>query len=300
MPAPAPSSSSPLLPAPPAAVPAPAGRAGTRGERQPRRLLISLFGLFVRADVDWISVAALIRLLDDLGVGAQAVRSSISRLKRRGVLSSSRRAGSAGYAPSAELADTLMEGDRRIFGRHRATLADGWVTVVFSVPEEERKRRHALRSALSAHGFGIMAPGVWIAPGTVADEAPEMLRRRHLDGYVTIIRGELVGADSLPQTVGRWWNLPELAAQYQQFIDQYEPLAERVAANGIADREAFVTYVPLVTAWRRLPYLDPGLPLELLPHPWPGARATELFHRLDAHLSAPAHRHAAGVISAMA
>lgn len=296
MPDPAPTSSSrsPSGPPPSAAAPSP------RGEAQPRRLLISLFGLFVRADVDWISVAALIRLLVDLGVGAQAVRSSISRLKRRGALSSSRHLGSAGYAPSAELAETLMEGDRRIFGRHRATLADGWVTVVFSVPEEERKKRHELRSALSAHGFGIMAPGVWIAPGTVADEAPEMLRRRHLDSYVTIMRGQLLGEDCLPEAVGRWWNLPELAAQYQQFIDLYEPLAERVEADGVSEREAFVTYVPLVTAWRKLPYLDPGLPLELLPAPWPGARATELFHRLDGHLSAPAHRHAADVISAMA
>jgi phenylacetic acid degradation operon negative regulatory protein len=283
---------------PSAAPPSPSAPA-LRAEAQPRRLLISLFGLFVRAEVNWISVAALIRLLVDLGVGAQAVRSSISRLKRRGALASSRHLGSAGYAPSAELAETLLEGDRRIFGRHRATLADGWVTVVFSVPEEERKKRHELRSALAAHGFGIMAPGVWIAPGTVADEAPEMLRRRHLDGYVTILHGQLVGDESLPEAVGRWWNLPELAAQYQQFIEQYEPLADRVAADGISDREAFVTYVPLVTAWRKLPYLDPGLPLELLPQPWPGARATELFHRLDAHLSAPAHRHATGVISAM-
>lgn len=281
------------------AVPPPPAVPGLRSEAQPRRLLISLFGLFVRAEVNWISVAALIRLLVDLGVGAQAVRSSISRLKRRGALSGSRHLGSAGYAPSAELAETLLEGDRRIFGGHRATVADGWVTVVFSVPEEERRKRHELRSTLSAHGFGIMAPGVWIAPGTVADEAPEMLRRRHLDGYVTIMRGDLIG-ESLPEAVGRWWNLPELAAQYQQFIEQYEPLAARVDADGISDRDAFVTYVPLVTAWRKLPYLDPGLPLELLPEPWPGARATELFHRLDARLSAPAHRHATGVISAMA
>jgi phenylacetic acid degradation operon negative regulatory protein len=281
-------------------VPFPSGAPAVRGEAQPRRLLISLFGLFVRAEVDWISVAALVRLLGDLGVGAPAVRSSISRLKRRGVLAGSRHGGSAGYAPSPELTETLMEGDRRIFGRNRATLADGWVTVVFSVPEEERRKRHELRSALLAHGFGIMAPGVWIAPGTVADQAPDMLRRRHLDGYVTILRGELIGADSLPDAVGRWWNLPELAAQYQQFIAEYEPLAVEVEANGIADREAFVRYVPMVTAWRKLPYLDPGLPLELLPEPWPGARATELFHRLDAQLSAPAHRHAAGVISATA
>ena len=32
-----------------------------------------------------------------------------------------------------------------------------------------------------------------------------------------------------------------------------------------ATRTAFEVYVPMLTEWRRLPYLDPGLPLELLP-----------------------------------
>ncbi len=43
-----------------------------------------------------MSVAALISLLTDLGVDEPAVRSSISRLKRRGILHASRRDGAAG------------------------------------------------------------------------------------------------------------------------------------------------------------------------------------------------------------
>ena len=57
-------------------------------------------------------------------------------------------------------------------------------------------------------------------------------------------------------------------------------------------REAFRTYVPLLTEWRRLPYLDPGLPLALLPAPWHAAEAADLFARLDAVLREPAHQHA--------
>lgn len=300
-----------------------------QADPQPRRLLISLFGLFVRSEVSWISVAALVRLLGDLGVGAQAVRSSISRLKRRGTLLSSKRGGAAGYSPSPELQYTLAEGDRRIFGTARAELADGWVMVIFSVPEEVRKQRHALRSALSRYGFGIMTPGVWIAPGTVAAEAERMLSRRGLGDYVHIARGELLDAGSLEERVRQWWNLPELADQYQGFIDHYGPLAQQLrsgspeaargataADNGAADRsrtrssgladdgvatftdqEAFALYVPIVTAWRRLPYLDPGLPLELLPAPWPGARATALFHELHDALATPAHRYVTDVVA---
>ena len=44
--------------------------------------------------------------------------------------------------------------------------------------------------------------------------------------------------------------------------------------------QAFADYVRVLTAWRRLPFLDPGLPPELLPADWHGARAAELFGQL--------------------
>ena len=37
----------------------------------------------------------------------------------------------------------------------------------------------------------------------------------------------------------------------------------------------------MLTEWRRLPYLDPGLPLDVLPPDWNGSRAAELFTDLD-------------------
>ena len=54
--------------------------------------------------------------------------------------------------------------------------------------------------------------------------------------------------------------------------------------------EAFADYVRVLTAWRRLPYLDPGLAPELLPRKWSGATAADLFFALQRRLEAPAHR----------
>ena len=115
----------------------------------PRQLILSLYGLYAREEGDWLSVASLIALMADLGADSAAVRSSVSRLKRRGVLEAARRDGQAGYALSRRLLEVLREGDHRIWSRPRATAADGWLVLVFSVPESERERRHALRSLLS-------------------------------------------------------------------------------------------------------------------------------------------------------
>src|SRR5882757_4373229 len=53
---------------------------------QPRALIVTIYGLYAREVGGWLSVAALIRLMADLGIDEPAVRSSISRLKRRGIL----------------------------------------------------------------------------------------------------------------------------------------------------------------------------------------------------------------------
>jgi len=90
-----------------------------------RHLIITVYGLYARHDGGWLSVATLIRLLADLGIDEPAVRSAISRLKRRGILQSRRHDGAAGYQLSAEALAILREGDARIFRRGRATPADG-------------------------------------------------------------------------------------------------------------------------------------------------------------------------------
>ena len=57
------------------------------------------------------------------------------------------------------------------------------------------------------------------------------------------------------------------------------------------DAGAFADYVQVLTHWRRLPYLDPGLPTDLLPDDWRGSQAADLFFELNERLAPPAHRH---------
>lgn len=52
----------------------------------------------------------------------------------------------------------------------------------------------------------------------------------------------------------------------------------------------------MLTQWRRLPYRDPGLPLQLLPPGWSGETARVLFDDLNNALSGSAREHAMNVI----
>jgi len=268
----------------------------TTADNPPRQLITTLYGLYARDHDDWLSVAALVRLMAELGVDGAAVRSSVSRLKRRDVLRSVRRDGRAGYALSPASLDILREGDLRIFTRRRATAADGWLVAVFSVPEAERERRHALRSQLGRLGFGTAAPGVWVAPGTLYDEAAATLARLDLLRYTEFFRGDYLGSGDVAARIREWWDLDEMDKLYTEFRDQYAPERARLGTRSPDPAAAFKVYVPMLTSWRRLPYLDPGLPLDHLPEDWAGVAAGELFEALDGALRAPAAEHARALL----
>ena len=259
----------------------------------PRQLITTLYGLYARAENNWLSVASLVRLMEDLHVDATAVRSSVSRLKKRDVLQSVRRDGRAGYALSPSTLEIVREGDDRIFARPRATAGDGWLVVVFSVPEAEREKRHSLRSQLMRLGFGAAAPGVWVAPGTSYDGVVRALDRLGLTPYTEFFRGDYLGAGEVATRMREWWDLDAMDAAYQEFLDAFGDVRRSRPADPAA---AFASYVPMLTVWRRLPYLDPGLPLEHLPAGFAGVAAGELFAELDACLREPAAAHARALL----
>ncbi|MFC8275584.1 PaaX family transcriptional regulator C-terminal domain-containing protein [Streptomyces sp. NPDC057271] len=264
---------------------------------RPSSLINTVYGAFLRRLGGWVSIADLITLMGELDVDGPAVRSAISRLKKRGVLEPERR-GATGYRLSPAVLPVFDEGDRRIFASLQpADLADGWAMAVFSVPESERAHRHQLRTRLTWLGFGNIAPGVWLAPGRLLEDARTMLVRLGLSDYVHLFAAEYAAFSDLPGTVSSWWDFPAIQRQYATFTDTYAPVAARWAAAKAepGPAEAFRHYVPMLTQWRRLPYLDPGLPTELLPADWNAVAARQVFQRLHGVLLDPSLRHVAEV-----
>ena len=269
--------------------------AATRGH-QPRALIVTLYGLYGRQVAGWLSVSTIIRLMAEVGVDQPAVRSSISRLKRRGILDAERVDGLAGYALSDNAREILAEGDHRIFERRRASADEGWVLAVFSVPENEREKRHQLRSRLSWLGFGTVTAGVWIAPAHLEPEAGNVLLRAGLDSYVELFAATYRSVADVRERVPQWWDLDRLQQLYAEFLEVHAPvLTASRRRRCIDDVEAFRDYVRALTDWRRLPYSDPGLALELLPSGWLGVQAADTFFALRSRLAGRANAFADGV-----
>ncbi|MET7288463.1 PaaX family transcriptional regulator C-terminal domain-containing protein [Streptomyces sp. NPDC005573] len=254
-------------------------------QHAPRSLIVTLYGAYGRFMPGPVPVAELIRLLAAVGVDAPSVRSSVSRLKRRGLLLPGRSAqGTAGYELSAEARQLLDDGDLRIYATAPPE-DEGWVLAVFSVPESERQKRHVLRSRLAGLGFGTAAPGVWIAPARLFEETRHTLSRLGLEAYVDFFRGGHLGFAPTPEAVTRWWDLAEIAKEHERFLDAHAPvLLAWERREDTPPEEAYRDYLLALDSWRHLPYTDPGLPTRLLPADWPGVRSARVFKGLHERL----------------
>jgi phenylacetic acid degradation operon negative regulatory protein len=266
---------------------------------RPRSLLMTFFGAFVRDLGGWIAVADLIGLMADLDLDEQAVRSAVSRLKRRGVVVAERRGGAAGYRLTGAGLAMLEAGDARIFER-AAPAPDRreWLLVTFSIPEAQRALRHQLRARLEWLGLGTVASAVWIGPAHVEGEVRALVDEFGLAGRVELFRAEHAGFTAAPDALARWWDLDAVGAEYRAYLDAWRPrLRGWRRRRALEPAEAFAGYVRQLDAWRRIPFHDPGLPAAALPADWPGTAAWALFGELSERLHPPALRHVAARVA---
>jgi len=248
------------------------------GAQRPPRLLLALLGDYWWQPSEPLPSAALVALLAEFGVSDSAARAALSRLTRSRLLVTSKIGRCTFVRLSEHAAQVLDEGASRIFSFGRQTQPwDGlWSLVAFSVPEDNRAARDALRRQLRWLGFAPLYDGLWVAPRDQAAEVVGQLAELGISTATAFRASTVPGIDpdGLPQ---RAWDLEGLHARYQAFISCAQRLRERAAAGRISPVEALVARTKVVDDWRAFPGLDPDLPGELLPESWPRATARELF-----------------------
>lgn len=264
---------------------------------RPKSLILDVYGRYASQFDGWLAVSDLVELMGLLNVDEQAVRSAVSRMTRRGLLEREVRSGTRGYAVTATAAEMFAEADHKIYEEiGHAPVSDGWILVSFSMPEDARDKRHALRSHLMWLGLGTVSSGLRIGPRRIHDDVVDVVGRLGLEEYVDLFSAEHLGLGPLVDLAERAWDLPALAGAYRDFLQRFGPLHREVRSRKVIDpADAFATYTITLHEWRKFPYLDPGLPPELLPDDWPGPAAWDLFADLRARLEPTAFDHAASI-----
>ena len=255
----------------------------------PYTFIFSLYGHYVLPRGGEIWIGSLIRALAALDFSAEAVRTIVSRMKRKGFLQS-RRLGRYSFYRLTDLGlKEVHWGGERAFALPDERWDGHWTVVTYSVPEKYRDRRDALRRSLKWWGFGALAPGTWISPRPLPSEAEREWQALGVWAYLEVFRAEHLGPrDPRTLVTHAWPQLPTLKDRYRAYIAKYEPVLRRFEVGLLDDKECFAAHLRSLIDFVAITLEDPALPSVLLPEDWPRPTAQMLFKELKQALTEPA------------
>ncbi|KAB2381257.1 PaaX family transcriptional regulator [Actinomadura montaniterrae] len=243
----------------------------------PQHLLLGLFTDYWFGTDAYLPSAALVELLTEFANTQASARAAIARLARRDLLEATKTGRRTFYRMTPGAARALEQTQRRVVEFRAGDRAwDGsWTTVLFSVPDEQRDLRYVIRTRLRWLGYAPLYDSVWVSPHADRDQTVELLENLGV-GHATVLRAEVTYAAGPGDPLAAW-DVEAIAARYEAFIAEHEPLLHRVEHGQVGTAEALVARTDVKDAWRELVSLDPELPESLLPRPWPGRQARGLF-----------------------
>jgi phenylacetic acid degradation operon negative regulatory protein len=256
------------------------------GAASARSLLLTILGEFVLPQQAPVWTGAVVSALVELGVEEKTARQALSRTAAEDLLVPERHGRRVSWHLTPSATQLLVEGTARIYGAGRQPASwDGqWLVVTLTVPEDQRQLRHRLRTRLTWAGLGSPMSGLWVTPDTSKQsEVTAIIDALGIEAFS--FAGSFGELGDVRELVAASWRLEDVERFYASFLKSF-------AGNKIGTPEqAFRSQVRLVQEWRRVPFLDPGLPAELLPKSWPREAATERFRRRHERWHAPSQTH---------
>ncbi len=258
--------------------------------------MLTLYGDYVLHRGGEIGIGSLVRLLSNFGLSEQAIRSAVSRMCRSGLLKAKRANRKSFYSLTSEGHSLLTEGALRIFQRKQSHWEGNWNIVTYSIPEPLRQARDRLRLELGWLGYGPLGEATWISPHDLTQEVKKLLRKLDIEQYVNVFRAQHQGNTEPKKIVSRCWDLGKIHQEYADFLTAYRPKLEGhrkrlEAGETIEPSECFVARFNLIHEYRKLPFFDPDLPLELLPENWLRPQAAALFNEYHGLLTEKANEY---------
>lgn len=263
----------------------------------PQDLTVTLLADYTLRTRAELPSAAIVALLAEAGVSPAGARTAISRLARRGVLQVRRQGRRSAYRLTPEAAAFLAVG-----GSWIASAAAGaepwdehWTLIAFSLPQAERARRQELRNRLRWMGYAPLYDGLWISPHDLPEKAHEQFALI-ASGAITVFRARHVELGAgLHRNPVEAWDIAAIAREYERFLERWRQVPARIASDRPAGPEAVRLRTEVMDTYRRLPVLDPRLPLRLLPAGWLRQPARDLFVAVYDGLAGTAQEHVRAV-----
>lgn len=245
---------------------------------RPQSLMLSFLGLHVLGRGSAVYSGSIIDVFGRIDVSEEAVRSTLSRMANRGLLTRHRRGRRVYFGLTEHAGRVLEDGERRIWdtGAVNRDWDGTWTLVAFSLPDTRRSDRHDLRSKLVWAGFGLLQNGLWIAPGD--KDVTGIVDELALTDNVTVFTAQRAKPTESADLVRKAFDIDAIAERYRAFLARWDTRDPLPSAPDDLARQ-----LVLHTDWLQLVRQDPHLPAEHLDTDWPAIRAEGVFRELAHH-----------------
>lgn len=162
-----------------------------------------------------------------------------------------------------------------------------WRLIAFAIPESKRTARDTFRDHLIQLGGAALQNGLYVSPHQWETDALAEADRLGVTRHVTSASTDdlEVGGTRDPRAIAaELWPVADLAARYQRFIEVYEHIPDTLEAmrrekRRLTEAEFLPGALIIGIKFAECFNIDPLLPPELLPRPWPGRHARDLLVR---------------------
>ncbi len=232
--------------------------------------ILNLFGEYIlpRKEKD-IWVGSLIKLLKPIGFTENAIRLSLSRLKKHKALESFRIGKKSYYRITKFGKKWVKYGEDRAYHFEEEHKWDGkWRLIIYNIPEKQRKKRDAFRCKLTSVGFGAIGNSIYIYPHDFSSKVYELAEHLKIEKFIDIFEAEYVEKDT-KELLNRVWNLKKIEKAFETYMNKYQNRYKTCKKGKLfSPSKCFATKFKMSSEWIELSFEDPKIPPELLPKTW--------------------------------
>ena len=265
-------------------------------------LLLFIYNNFMdKTTKDYIKLSDLLEIMKVFGKNETAIRMSLSRAAKAGVLTNSKQDNEVYYTLTHEgkKAITLWnEGVIHFWNRYRLRNSDwdkSWYFINVDFTESKKSIKSEFLDKLEQFGFAQINIKTWISPYHQYEEVLALIKEYDLDDGVVEIYGEMKIHKDIKRFLDEVYGIGKLKTKYREFIDTYETRLAEISKvykdeDFINNGQALPMLHELGWCFFGIASEDAVLPKEVLPV-WEGDKAACVMRELRKMLLEAAYKY---------